>query len=428
MLDATNPQAYEWMKDIIKYEMIDKTGVSGWMADFGEYVPFDAVCYNGERGRDVHNVYPEIWARLNKEAIEEYEREREIKEKEREKERKKEKRRNIGLLSTFLENNNNKNKINKKSITTQYHMTKKEQEKEKDQEKEKEKERERERERDEKMTDKAGDIIFFMRAAWLHSPSYSPLFWLGDQLVSWDRYDGIKSVLTSALSGGISGHSLTHSDIGGYTMEEVGPIHYTRSQELLLRWIELSAFGSCLFRSHIGSSQSTSNVQIYDNYITMSHFAYFSKIFKFLASYRFVLMKEAELLGYPVMRPMAMHYAYDPVSWSLSDQFMFGSEFLVAPVLDPINPSFYGIKGSEMVYEKGSKIMMIKVYIPYSSEWIHLWSGASVSGEREEEREEERENEEVRRRSVEVSELDDMDTGSLLEPLSLSLSSLISFL
>jgi hypothetical protein len=57
-----------------------------------------------------------------------------------------------------------------------------------------------------------------MRAAWTQSPTYTSVFWLGDQMVSWDKHDGIKSVLVGMLSSGIGGHALTHSDIGGYTM------------------------------------------------------------------------------------------------------------------------------------------------------------------------------------------------------------------
>jgi len=39
----------------------------------------------------------------------------------------------------------------------------------------------------------------------------------GDQLVSWDSNDGLRSALTGALSSGLVGHAITHSDIGGYT-------------------------------------------------------------------------------------------------------------------------------------------------------------------------------------------------------------------
>lgn len=46
MVDLTNPGAREWLKDILR-EMV-ATGVSGWMADFGEALPFDAVLHSGE--------------------------------------------------------------------------------------------------------------------------------------------------------------------------------------------------------------------------------------------------------------------------------------------------------------------------------------------------------------------------------------------
>lgn len=41
------------------------------MADFGEYLPVDAVLYNGQSPRSVHNLWPRIWAQLNREAVEE---------------------------------------------------------------------------------------------------------------------------------------------------------------------------------------------------------------------------------------------------------------------------------------------------------------------------------------------------------------------
>ena len=62
------------------------------------------------------------------------------------------------------------------------------------------------------------DVIYFMRSGWTQSPKHTKLFWQGDQMVSWDKYDGIKTVVVSALSGGLSGHSLIHSDIGKTTL------------------------------------------------------------------------------------------------------------------------------------------------------------------------------------------------------------------
>ena len=70
IVDLTNPEACEWLKGIIKKNMID-FGFSGWMADFGEYLPTDAVLYSGENAELVHNTWPARWARLNREAVEE---------------------------------------------------------------------------------------------------------------------------------------------------------------------------------------------------------------------------------------------------------------------------------------------------------------------------------------------------------------------
>ncbi len=69
MVDLTNPEGCIWFKKMIKKNMID-IGMGGWMADYGEYLPFDAQLHDGE-AMLYHNTYPADWARLNKEAIEE---------------------------------------------------------------------------------------------------------------------------------------------------------------------------------------------------------------------------------------------------------------------------------------------------------------------------------------------------------------------
>ena len=46
MLDTTNPAAVSWMKNIIKDQLIDEANSSGFMCDFGEYLPFDAILNN----------------------------------------------------------------------------------------------------------------------------------------------------------------------------------------------------------------------------------------------------------------------------------------------------------------------------------------------------------------------------------------------
>lgn len=70
MIDLTNPNACLWLKNIIRKNMID-FGLSGWMADFGEYLPTDCVLFSGENPEMVHNTWPAKWAELNRQAVEE---------------------------------------------------------------------------------------------------------------------------------------------------------------------------------------------------------------------------------------------------------------------------------------------------------------------------------------------------------------------
>ncbi|MBR0140318.1 MAG: alpha-glucosidase [Firmicutes bacterium] len=71
MLDLTDPEAVRFIKDeLIKKNMLD-LGISGWMADFGEYLPLDCVLKDGDPAA-LHDLWPLLWAKINREAIEEY--------------------------------------------------------------------------------------------------------------------------------------------------------------------------------------------------------------------------------------------------------------------------------------------------------------------------------------------------------------------
>lgn len=271
-VDLTNPEARAWIKDIIEDELIG-TGASGWMADYGEGLPYDAVLFSGADPKSYHNQYAEEWAEVNREAIREGGRE--------------------------------------------------------------------------------DDIVFFDRSGYTRSPRYSTLFWLGDQLVDWDEHDGIKSAVTGLLSSGLSGYSLEHTDVGGYTAIDNPLLKYHRSRELLLRWIELGAF-TTVFRTHEGNIPEV-NHQIYSDEETLRHFVRFARIYAAWKPYRMKLVKEASETGLPVVRHPFMHYPEDPEVLRLTYQFMVGSEFMVAPVLDP---------GEDTV----------EVYLPAGT-WVHLWKG-----------------------------------------------------
>ena len=68
MVDFTNPDAVRWYIDtILRANMLD-LGVSGWMADFGEFLPADARLHQGDPLL-LHNAWPALWAELNARAI-----------------------------------------------------------------------------------------------------------------------------------------------------------------------------------------------------------------------------------------------------------------------------------------------------------------------------------------------------------------------
>ena len=201
------------------------------------------------------------------------------------------------------------------------------------------------------------DIVFFSRSGYTRSPGITTLFWLGDQLVSWDEYDGIKTAVTGLLSSGISGYSLNHSDIGGYTTITNPLKDYHRSKELLLRWIELAAFNA-VFRTHEGN-RPDENHQIYSDAETLAFFDRFARVFAALAPYRQRLTREATERGWPIVRHPFLHYPEDPQVREIRyEEFMLGEDFLIAPVLD---------EGQTEV----------DVYLP-RGRWVHLWSGEII--------------------------------------------------
>lgn len=69
VVDFTNPAAADWFADrVIGREMLD-IGLSGWMADFGEYLPTDVRLHDGTPGMLAHNAWPTIWAEVNARAV-----------------------------------------------------------------------------------------------------------------------------------------------------------------------------------------------------------------------------------------------------------------------------------------------------------------------------------------------------------------------
>ena len=68
VLDVTNPDAIEWYKGFAR--AATAMGMKGWMADFGEWLPFDGVVHSGTAAAE-HNRYPTRWHQANREVLQE---------------------------------------------------------------------------------------------------------------------------------------------------------------------------------------------------------------------------------------------------------------------------------------------------------------------------------------------------------------------
>ena len=269
LLDLTNPECVHWIENVI-VDMLVATKAKAFMADFGEYLPFDATLKSGELPILTHNRYPEDWARIQRRAL-----------------------RRAGLEKTGF---------------------------------------------------------FWTRSASLLTPSFTSVQWVGDQLVSWDNRDGIKSALNGILTGGLSGLTLSHSDIGGYTAT---PGRH-RSKELLMRWMELNAFSDAVYRSHQGN-RPHHNAQAWDDEEIIAQLAWCTSMHMALLEYKREAMREAENVGLPMTRMMFIHYAYDEVASDLTSQFLLGRDLLIAPVLD-------------------RKTTRVHCYLPGEDVWMDAWT------------------------------------------------------
>ncbi len=63
LVDLSNPASQKWI--LSYFSKAESLGVDGWMADFGEWLPYDSVLYDGSHGEMMHNQYPKMWQKLN---------------------------------------------------------------------------------------------------------------------------------------------------------------------------------------------------------------------------------------------------------------------------------------------------------------------------------------------------------------------------
>ncbi len=202
-------------------------------------------------------------------------------------------------------------------------------------------------------TNNIGNILYFMRAGGAGTQRYCTLLWAGDQSVDFSLHDGLASTICGALSAGMSGMGLSHSDIGGYT----SLFDNTRTKELFLRWAEMSAF-TPVMRTHEGNRPET-NFQYYEDEHCMEELAKLVDVYTTISEYTKELVKQNAQKGLPVQRPLFVHYPEDERAYEQQYEYLFGSDVLVAPV-----------------HEEGKTVW--PVYLPEGT-WVHMFTGVEYA-------------------------------------------------
>ncbi|HHV13608.1 MAG TPA: family 31 glucosidase [Clostridiales bacterium] len=213
------------------------------------------------------------------------------------------------------------------------------------------------------------NIVNLLRCAWAGSQRYGALVWSGDIASS---FESLRNQLVAGLNMGIAGIPWWTTDIGGFhggNPEDEG------FRELFIRWFQWAAFCPVM-RLHgdreprqpqLGTGGGATCCSGAPNEI----WSYGEKVYDICVKYINIrekmrdytreLMKEAHEKGTPVMRTLFYHFPEDGNCWDITDEYMYGDRYLVAPVL------YAGMEERS-------------VYLPTGALWKELESGSIYPG------------------------------------------------
>jgi alpha-glucosidase/alpha-D-xyloside xylohydrolase len=201
---------------------------------------------------------------------------------------------------------------------------------------------------------------------------YASFLWSGDIQSTWET---LKTHVPIGINTGLSGMPYWGSDIGGFVPTK----DYTG--ELYARWFQFAAFNP-LFRSHgrdwrlhtpwgwntgeIGYAETPSYhpepAEIRNPSIEPICKKYLELRYQ-LMPYLYSAVKETCETGMPIIRAMWLHYPEDPQATAKGDQYLYGRDILVAPVVEKAATSR-------------------TVYLP-SGSWYDFWTKEKLTGARE---------------------------------------------
>jgi alpha-D-xyloside xylohydrolase len=217
-----------------------------------------------------------------------------------------------------------------------------------------------------------GNGIAWSRSSWAGCQRY-PLHWGGDAACSWD---GLAGSLKGGLHFGLSGFGYWSHDIPGFHgvpdfMNSVIP------DDLYLRWTQFGVFSSHM-RYH-----GTSKREPYSYPAIAASVRKWFRLRYALIPYILDQSKKITVSGYPMVRALLFHYPQDKTVWHIDDEYCFGDDFLVAPVMNPLNRrDVYVPDGVWTNFFNGEKIhgpcWLKDFYCPLNEMPVWIKYGASI--------------------------------------------------
>lgn len=177
--------------------------------------------------------------------------------------------------------------------------------------------------------------LIWARSAWAGSQRY-PLHWGGDAATT---NTAMAATLRGGLSLGLSGFTFWSHDLGGFTT--------TSPENLYKRW---TPFG--MLSSHVRShGEPPTEPWLFSNDFLKGFRAADNMRYQ-LMPYIYAQAKVSSSNGWPMLRALFVEFPEDPGSWLIDDQYMFGSDMLVAPLFEDNNQrSVYLPKGNWIDYQ-----------------------------------------------------------------------------
>jgi alpha-D-xyloside xylohydrolase len=200
-------------------------------------------------------------------------------------------------------------------------------------------------------------VFILTRSGFAGIQRYSTVNWSGDTTSTWTA---MAKQIAAGLGASISGLPYWTMDTGGYTMQrkfEREPMTATNQEEwreLNARWFEFSTF-TPLLRVH-GELRHREMWTLGEGSPAFNAELKFDRLRYALFPYIYSMAGWTTQSDYTMLRPLVMDFPQDRVARELTDEYMFGSALLVAPVTQ---------------YQQRSRA----VYLPSGAQWYDYWSG-----------------------------------------------------